>query len=236
MREHSPTKTFYGLYESFHFFIDTDSGLGLYSLILHGYSFSRFNRLNYPSLRQLFRCVSRSWPRQKVTLINQSSVWFAVSVKARLENAVAESLRTKGYETFVARHPGNSSVLFPGYVFCRFDADIRSPIVTTAGVIRIVGFGGRPAAIEPVEMASLIKAVESGEKLRPLPHISEGEPVEIISGPLRGCRGVLTQIDKRLNFVVSICLLRRSIALAFRPEWVARAQTRDPIPEEIYAR
>jgi len=171
-----------------------------------------------------------------MTLTNQSPVWFAVSVKTRLENAVAESLRTKGYEAFIPRNPGGASVLFPGYVFCRFDADIRSPIVTTAGVIRIVGFGGRPAAIEPVEMDSLMKAVESGEKLRSLPHISEGEPVEIISGPLRGCRGVLTQIDKRLNFVVSICLLRRSIALAFRPEWVARAQPRDPIPEEIYAR
>ena len=162
--------------------------------------------------------------------------WFAVNVKLRLENAVAEALRTKGYETLAPRTGDRSSpVLFPGYVLCRFDGVVRGPIVTTAGVIRIVGTGGRPTPIDPIEIANLMKVVRSGEELRCLPRLCAGDPVEIISGPLSGCWGVLINSDKHLNFVISICLLGRSVALAFRPEWVVKARS-PHAREEIYAR
>ena len=45
--------------------------------------------------------------------------------------------------------PDNSMVkserpLFPGYMFCRFDAKKRLPILMTTGVISVVSFGKEP--------------------------------------------------------------------------------------------
>jgi transcription antitermination factor NusG len=160
--------------------------------------------------------------------------WFAVQVKPKCERVVAELLRNKGYETFlpVNRAAPKCPPLFPSYVFCRFDSGVKAPIVTTAGVIRIVGFSGRAAAIDPAEMSSLIAAYQAGENLRPTEHFCDGDRVELSGGPLRGCSGVLLHIDERLNFVVSISLLRRSVALVVRPDWLIRkpecSEVRDP--------
>jgi transcription antitermination factor NusG len=152
--------------------------------------------------------------------------WFAVQVKPKCEKVVAESLRSKGYETFVPvdRAARNNPPLFPSYVFCRFDAAVKAPIVTTAGVIRIVGFSGRPAAIDSDEMSSLIAAYRAVDGLKATEHFCDGDLVELAAGPLRGCRGELIRIDERLNFVVSISLLRRSVALVVRPDWLIRKQ------------
>jgi transcription antitermination factor NusG len=118
----------------------------------------------------------------------------------------------------------NNPPLFPWYVFCRFEAGVMAPIVTTAGVIRIVGYSGRPAAIDRDEMNTLITAYGLGESLAATEHFLDGDRVVLAGGPLRGCRGVLLRTDERLNFVVSISLLRRSVALAVRPDWLIQGQ------------
>ena len=75
--------------------------------------------------------------------------WFALAVKPRFDKAVARTLDTKGFETFLplykkrhnygARCKEFELPLFPGYVFCRFNALMRLPIVTTPGVTHILG-------------------------------------------------------------------------------------------------
>ena len=75
--------------------------------------------------------------------------WFALAVKPRFDKAVARTLDTKGFETFLplykkmhnygARCKEFELPLFPGYVFCRFNALMRLPIVTTPGVTHDLG-------------------------------------------------------------------------------------------------
>jgi len=75
--------------------------------------------------------------------------WFALAVKPRFDKAVALTLESKGYETLVPlykkhhKYGARSKVaelpLFPGYVCCRFDVLTRLPILTTPGVIRVLG-------------------------------------------------------------------------------------------------
>ena len=87
--------------------------------------------------------------------------WFAVQTRSRHENVVAAQLRGKGYEPFLplckSRRRWSDRVreielpLFPGYLFCRFDASDRLPILIIPGVVQIVGTGKKPVAIDEEE-------------------------------------------------------------------------------------
>src|SRR5690348_1031085 len=80
--------------------------------------------------------------------------WFAIAIKPQHERAVQEGLDQKGLETFLplywATRRWSDRVkrlqlpLFPGYVFCRFDCSVRTPILRTPGVRAIVSFGNDP--------------------------------------------------------------------------------------------
>ena len=150
--------------------------------------------------------------------------WYAVNVRPNHEYAIAIALHNKGYEVFLPSYRCRSEwsdrikevsrPLFPGYVFCRFDLDTRTAlIITTPGVIRIVGFGSKPVPIEESEIAAVRKILESGYEAKPSLHFQPDSRVRITSGVLAGTEGVLIQVKNRNQFVVSISLLQRSVAV-----------------------
>lgn len=159
--------------------------------------------------------------------------WFAVQVRPRSETAVAALLTGKGYDTFLPsyvragprqnRETLSRLPLFPGYVFCRFDPLVNALIVTTPGVVRIVGYGRQPAVIEEREIAALKTIVTSGVRAEPLSEAHPGDPVRITSGPLRGVEGLLVEMNKRRQFIVSVSILHRSALVELRREWVTAA-------------
>lgn len=103
--------------------------------------------------------------------------------------------------------------LFPGYLFCRFDFQSRRPVVTTPGVIQIVGFGRVATPLADEEIKALQVAVSSGVAKQPWPFLELGEKVEIESGPLRGLEGVLLEFKGNRRLILSVSLLRRSVAV-----------------------
>lgn len=123
----------------------------------------------------------------------------------------------KGYESLVPtrklryQSQERKVALFPGYIFCRYSARILDPIVTTPGVIRIVGTRGAPLPVESSELESLKIILYSGLNHGPHPFLRIGEPIFINEGPLRGARGILVSCKKSGRFIVSIHLLQRSV-------------------------
>src|SRR5581483_4432455 len=91
--------------------------------------------------------------------------WFALAVKPRFEKAVAKTLESRNYESFLPmyrkQHPYRTRSqdaelpLFPGYVCCRFDIRQRLPILTTPGVIQVLGNANIPSALPDHEITSL---------------------------------------------------------------------------------
>src|ERR1700683_758126 len=91
--------------------------------------------------------------------------WFALQVRTRWESSTAVLLSGKGYQTFLPTykikkrwngHPRDLNLaLFPGYVFCQFDAQKRLPILVTPGVISVVGRGRIPQPVEAGEIAAI---------------------------------------------------------------------------------
>lgn len=151
------------------------------------------------------------------------SKWYAVTVKPQHEKAVAKALSYKRFTEFLPVYQERrrwsdrmkvvETPLFPGYVFGRFPLDRRAAVLSTPGVRSIVSFGSRPEPIPEGEIAAVQAIVGSGLPVRPWPYWREGEFVMIVSGPLRGLTGCIACVNQSHQVVVSVDLLRRSVAV-----------------------
>ncbi len=177
--------------------------------------------------------MAAAWARARRELPMQpdsaSTHWFALQVHSGRESLAALVLRHKGYEEFlpVQKRPGKrrketAAPLFPGYLFCRLGVDVLGPIVTTPGVIRIVGCGPRPAPIHEDEIASLRRISDSGLPRQPHPYLAAGTRVRVTNGPLAGAGGILLRQDRRARLVVEVTLLQRAVVVDLDPSWVVQ--------------
>jgi transcription antitermination factor NusG len=165
-----------------------------------------------------------------------SASWFAIRVKSRCEWAVSEALRQKGFEEFLplywSRRRWSDRVkllqlpLFSGYLFCRFSLADRVPILSTPGVVLIVGSGRTPLPIDTNEVEAIRKAVESGQKVVPWSRLEVGRTVRIEEGPLSGLEGVLLRFKGTNQLILSVQLLQRAVAVEIPEPWVT--PTRKP--------
>lgn len=170
----------------------------------------------------------------RLAVIQQSSahapeLWFGVRVRPCREALAASGLRAKGYQelapTYTSRrrwsdrHKDIALPLFPGYVFCRFDPRYRLPILTTPGVVGVVGIGPTPQPVSEVEMAGIRALVQSGLMAQPFPFVKQGDRVRIAEGPLTGTEGLIVTVQESCRLVVSISLLQRSVSIEIARHW-----------------
>lgn len=156
--------------------------------------------------------------------------WFALQLRSHHEKIAAAALRNKGYEEFLPLYSCQRQwsdrvkrielPLFPGYLFCRFNPQDRLPILTTPGVILIVGFGKTPVPVDDEEIAAIRAIVNSQLPAQPWPMLRCGQRVRINAGPLRGVEGIFTRHKDRDHLVVSVTLLQRSVAVEIDRTWV----------------
>ncbi|MGA8144178.1 MAG: transcription termination/antitermination NusG family protein [Candidatus Acidiferrales bacterium] len=149
--------------------------------------------------------------------------WFALQVRTRWESSTAVLLSGKGYQTLLPTYQTKkrwngrvkqlSAPLFPGYVFCQFDALKRLPILVTPGVIAVVGRGRVPFPVDDSEIAAIQTIVSSGFQAEPWPFLEIGQKIRIESDALSGLEGILINFKGNHRIVVSVSLLRRSVAL-----------------------
>ncbi len=114
--------------------------------------------------------------------------------------------------------------LFPGYVFCRLEAEHRFPVLTIPGVIHIVEIGKVPVPIDDAEIAMIQTAIQCDLKVEPWPFIEAGQRVQLRSGPLGGREGFLVSSAERHRVVVSLATLERSVAVEIDHSWLAPSQ------------
>ena len=160
--------------------------------------------------------------------------WFAVHVRSRHEKSVAHILSGKGLECFLplcrGRRQWSDRVaqvdlpLFSGYVFCRMNLSNRMPVLTTPGIVRIVGVGRSPEPVDESEISAVQAIVRSGMSADPWPMPRIGEWVAIERGPLTGLEGVLVGVKRQLRLVVSVTMLQRAVAVEVDGGWVRRLQ------------
>jgi transcription antitermination factor NusG len=155
--------------------------------------------------------------------------WYALQVRTNFEKVVATLLRAKECEafapTYCVRRRWSDRIqemdvpLFPGYIFCRCDWNSGVRILSTAGVIRVLGTE-KPTSIPDSEIEAIQVIVNSRADRRPCDYLAEGEQVEICGGPLRGLRGFLISTARFPRLVCSVTLLQRSVLVELSPDWL----------------
>jgi transcription antitermination factor NusG len=149
--------------------------------------------------------------------------WYALYTRHQHEKPVAFALWNKNHEVYL---PLCRSVrqwqdrtkqiwfpLFPGYVFLREGMDRQLQILTTPGVIHIVGWGGRPAIVPQSQLDAVRRITESCPAVQTHPYLQAGDRVRVKTGPLVGLEGILTRKKGVARLVVSMEMLGRSAAV-----------------------
>lgn len=150
--------------------------------------------------------------------------WYAIWTRSRHEQAVREQLEQRHIEAFLPTIPRWSRwkdrkkkidwPLFPGYCFARFDPNESLPVLKCTGVVNIVSFDGKPAAIPDFELDSIRVLVGSELQFDPCPLIHEGMMVEVVHGPLKGVKGRLMRKDaQRARLVLSVDLIGQAVSV-----------------------
>ncbi len=149
--------------------------------------------------------------------------WYALFTRYQHEKSVALALSNKSHEIYL---PLYRSVrrwqdrvkqiwlpLFPCYVFIREGMDRHLQIVTTPGIINIVGWGGRPAMVPQGQLDAVKQILETRLCIEAHPYLQSGDRVRVKTGPLEGLEGILTRQKGITRLVVSIEMLGRSAAV-----------------------
>lgn len=152
---------------------------------------------------------------------NLKNRWICAQVRSGSEIRSALSLKERGYESFVPvfkqkrrwsdRFKIVQAPLFTGYVFLRFTHASSHPVITTPGVLRLVGTGGAPTPIEDSEIEALQFATRSGLACGPCAFLEIGQEVEVRLGALASLRGKVVRFKNRQRLILSVNLIQKSV-------------------------
>jgi transcription antitermination factor NusG len=158
-----------------------------------------------------------------------SSLWYALYVRSHHEKVVESVLKSKGYPAFspfyrtkrkrVDRTVEIDTPLFPGYVFCRFNASQRLPILITPGIVEIVP-ANKPHPVDEREISSIRTLALSGLPVQPWPFLACGQRMRLNAGPLMGAEGIFLRVKDACRLVVSVSLLQRAVSVVVENEAV----------------
>ena len=160
---------------------------------------------------------------------NQSVAWYAVWTRSHCERLVAGQLAAKGIPPFLPEMQVRSlrrgaativrAPMFPGYLFIHqaLDKNCYVEMLKIRGFVRVLEDGwNRLTPIPDADMTAIQRIVEADVPAFAHPHLSQGERVSIVDGPLTGIQGVFVRDGNASQgcLVISINLLGRSVAVA----------------------
>jgi transcription antitermination factor NusG len=152
--------------------------------------------------------------------------WWVAHVRSRQEKVLArhvaplgipfylpqrENRKKRGGRGFVSHLP-----LFPGYFFFRGFAAERLEVLRSNVVVRLLEVSDQELLTR--ELGDLRRLQEVGATLVPYAPISPGESVRVVEGPFSGYTGRVLREQSRLRLIVSITMLRQTVAVEFSRE------------------
>jgi transcription antitermination factor NusG len=160
--------------------------------------------------------------------------WWAAYVRSRQEKGLARHLLGHGVGFYLpqaekrVRRAGRTFVstlpLFPGYLFFRGPAAARTTALASNLIVQVLAV--RDQELLQRELASPWRLQQAGAPLVSHPYLGPGDEVEVVAGPLKGCTGTVLREKGRLRLVVSVTLLRQSVAAELEREALAPVRPR----------
>ena len=149
--------------------------------------------------------------------------WYALYTKHQHERSAADFLQKKGFQVFLPlfvterrwkdRTKCVSLPIFPCYLFLRTSLDRKLEVLRTPGVFWLVESAGRACPVPESEIAEVRRIVQSRVRVEPHFYLTCGTQVRVRRGALTGLTGILVNVKSKNRVVVSLELLKKSIAL-----------------------
>ena len=160
--------------------------------------------------------------------------WYAVYVKSRYEKKASKLLEDRHIEVYLPllnrlkqwsdRKKMVEEPLFKSYIFVRTDLKNYYDILNTPGIVRFIGFEGKPVPVpdnQIVAVRQFVGEFDNSSDLDELQNLQEGQMVEIVYGEMKGLVGRLVSLKGKQRLIVDIESVGRSIPLN-----ISRSQVR----------
>lgn len=160
--------------------------------------------------------------------------WTVAHVRSRQEKVLARFLAAAGIPFYApqrekrtrrgGRHFVSWLPLFPGYVFFRAAAGQRAIVWRSNVVVRLIDVPD-PGRLHG-ELAQIHRLQRAGARFSPARSLDAGEAVRVVEGPFEGYFGIVVRERSAERLLVSVSLLRRTVAVEFEREMLAPAALR----------
>jgi transcription antitermination factor NusG len=167
--------------------------------------------------------------------------WIVAYVRSRQEKKLARHLISRDVPCYLpiqqrdAHRSGRRFTsylpLFPGYVFFRGRAPERRLASTSNLIVNTIEVLDQSDLDRELEELCLLQ--KAGIPLIPHPYLGPGDDVEICEGSFKGYRGKVIREHGNMRLVVSISLLRRSVAAEFEREVLAPVRSVRPLRPQL---
>jgi transcription antitermination factor NusG len=164
--------------------------------------------------------------------------WIVAHVRSRQEKVLARFLSPVGIPFFApqrekrTRRNGRNFVsylpLFPGYVFLRAAAEDRACAWRSNVVVRMIDVPDQE--LLETELAQIHRLHRSGARFASARALDPGEPVRVVDGPFEGYLGIVVRERGAERLLVSVSLLRKSVAVDFEREMLAPISLHAALP------
>jgi len=150
------------------------------------------------------------------------SPWQVLHVIANHEKRVAQHLSVRSVEHYLPLYTERSKwtdrsvlldrPLFTGYVFVRFSPYAKFPVVSTPGVIRLLG-DHESDTVSAEEIDRIRNGLSSGCLLRPHANVTLGTAVRVRSGAFRDVEGIVTEFRHQCRVIIALSAVKQCFSL-----------------------
>lgn len=167
--------------------------------------------------------------------------WYILYTAPRAEKVAKRELEFKGYEVFLPmiktlrvwknrQKKMIHQVLFPNYIFVHTTERSLPEICQINKVVTYLHCGGKPSKIAVRCIDGIKKMLSMNQELTiEYQEFTEGEMVRIITGPLAGYMGVLTQKKSKSRFGIHLKEINQTVSIEVCSDSVERI-----VQKELY--
>ena len=148
--------------------------------------------------------------------------WHVLHVLSNHEKKVQQHLIVRSVEHYLPmfkervkwtdRSVVTERPLFSGYVFARIPAQARLTVISTPGILRVLGDEERDL-VSAEELDKIRQGLATGLLLRPNPNVSVGTRVKVRTGIFAGAQGIVTELRRQCRVTLALSGVRLGFSL-----------------------
>lgn len=154
--------------------------------------------------------------------------WFVLHTLPRQEKALAETLVAMSVRHYLPmltkvsyyahRKRVASLPMFPSYVFLWGAREESYRAITTKRVARVIEVGEQ-ARLDH-ELRQVRRVLETDAGIDAYQYLTEGRPVRVVSGPLKGVEGVVESLARADRLILRVSALGQAVSVQVHPSLI----------------